>query len=239
MKCPKGGICMSEKCNNEGCTREYLEPVGILGIDTPIAHLFEQELRRIGPSRPITIPPGLPLQAAAAIMARVCNVEGVMPKAKDDANPKDIAGRAKPQLHLIPSPALVEVAKVMGLGAAKYGPYNWREKPVCHTAYISAAERHERSHLDGELFDPDAKAQVYHLASAAAGLLILLDAILTGNAIDDRPKAGIAGALINPPKEVEVQYRAIVTTGELHYDVNASLRKPTPIGERIIPLGRT
>ena len=128
-----------------------------------------------------------------------------------DANPKDIAGRAKPQLHLIPSPALIEVAKVMGNGAFKYGPYNWREKPVCHTAYISAAERHERSHLDGELMDSDAATphpvkgappnpQVYHLAAAAAGLLILLDAILTGNAIDDRPKGGVAGALINPSK---------------------------------------
>lgn len=130
--------------------------------------------------------------------------------ALDPRNPKDIAGQAKPQLHLIPSPALIEVAKVMGNGAFKYGPYNWREKPVCHTAYISAAERHTRSHLDGELMDPDAaksspekgappNPDVYHLAAAAAGLLILLDAILTGNAVDDRPKPGVAGALINPP----------------------------------------
>lgn len=131
---------------------------------------------------------------------------------RDDANPKDIAGRAKPQLHLIPSPALIEVAKVMGNGAFKYGPYNWRHKKICHTAYIAAAERHTRSHLDGELMDPDAARShpekgvppnhsVYHLAAAAAGLLILLDAILTDNAIDDRPPAGVAGQLINPPKE--------------------------------------
>jgi hypothetical protein len=154
------------------------------------------------------------------------------PVAIDSRNPKDIAGQSKPQLHLIPSPALIEVAKVMGLGAAKYGPYNWREKAVCHTAYISAAERHARSHLDGELFDPDAKAHVYHLASAAAGLLILLDAILTGNAIDDRPKAGVAGALINPPKEAR-QGAELATykwrdssTGKVHTDT-------------IIPRGRT
>lgn len=129
----------------------------------------------------------------------------------DDANPKDIIGRAKPQLHLIPSGALIEVAKVMMNGAFKYDPYNWRAKKVTHTTYISAAERHSRSHLDGELFDPDAAKPhptkgmppcpiVYHLAASIAGQLILLDAILTGNAIDDRPIPGVAGALINPPK---------------------------------------
>lgn len=133
----------------------------------------------------------------------------------DERNPKDIAGQSKPQLHLIPSGALIEVAKVMMCGAEKYGPYNWRQKKVSHTAYISAAERHERSHLDGEDYDPVAsRPEIRHLASAAAGLLILIDAILTGNAIDDRPPAGVAGALINSDvkkcQDTGAMYRAVI-----------------------------
>jgi hypothetical protein len=33
----------------------------------------------------------------------------------------------KPPLALIPSEALIEIAEVLGFGAEKYGPNNWRE----------------------------------------------------------------------------------------------------------------
>jgi hypothetical protein len=42
-------------------------------------------------------------------------------------NPKDLAGQDKPQMHLIPPVAEIAEAEVMGLGAKKYGPYNWRK----------------------------------------------------------------------------------------------------------------
>lgn len=103
-----------------------------------------------------------------------------------DANPKDIAGRAKPQMHLIPAAAKVEVAKVMGLGAAKYGPYNWRDVPVAYGPYLAAIERHATAFVDGQNLDPESACS--HLAHIAAGAMILLDAIITGNAKDDRPK---------------------------------------------------
>lgn len=103
----------------------------------------------------------------------------------EDANPKDIAGRAKPQLHLIPVGAMIPVAKVMELGARKYGPYNWREKPIAYTPYLSAALRHIAAFLNGETTDLESGQS--HIAHAAAGLLILQDAIAAGTAKDDRP----------------------------------------------------
>ncbi len=102
-----------------------------------------------------------------------------------DANPKDIAGRAKPQFHLVP--VTVGLVRVMELGASKYGPYNWRDKSVTHTAYISAAMRHLRAFLDGESVDPESGA--LHIEHAAAGLLILADAMACGTAKDDRPQS--------------------------------------------------
>lgn len=124
----------------------------------------------------------------------------------DPRNPKDIVGQLKPPMHLVPPAALIEEARVMGNGAFKYGPYNWRDKDVSHSTYLAAAYRHMGAHWDGQDFDPGAKELhkgqpqphqlVRNLAAARASLGILIDAILTGHAIDDRPKDGVAGNLL-------------------------------------------
>lgn len=101
------------------------------------------------------------------------------------SNPKDAIGRTKTPLHLIPGPALLEMAKVMGLGAQKYGAYNWRDASVASTVYISAAQRHLLAFLDGE--DRDHESGASHLAHAAACCAILLDAYASGNLVEDRP----------------------------------------------------
>jgi hypothetical protein len=132
----------------------------------------------------------------------------------DPRNPKDIVGQLKPPLHLLPPSAAIEDAKVMGNGAFKYGPFNWRDKDVNHSTYIAAALRHIMAHWDGQDFDPGAKELakklgqgdpmpqpyqlVRNLAAARCSLGILIDAILTSHAIDDRPKDGVAGAMLYP-----------------------------------------
>ncbi len=102
-----------------------------------------------------------------------------------DNNPKTGAGLKKPSTHLVPSPALMQLAGVMALGARKYGPYNWREAGVAATVYIAAAERHLRSWLDGELIDPESGCS--HLAHAMACCAILVDAMAIDKLVDDRP----------------------------------------------------
>jgi len=66
----------------------------------------------------------------------------------DTTNPKDILGSLKPQLNLVPSALMLRVAKVMELGAKKYGPFNWRTKKVRLTVYAAAAMRHLLQLLD-------------------------------------------------------------------------------------------
>jgi hypothetical protein len=111
-------------------------------------------------------------------------------------NPKDIIGSTKTPLGLLPWTALVRVSRVFALGAKKYGPFNWRTpgKPVQHVTYCEAALRHLAAYLDGETIDPESGES--HLAHAACGLLILLDAQAIGNSIDNRPIAGLASELM-------------------------------------------
>lgn len=49
---------------------------------------------------------------------------------RDAENPKDRIGIYKPPLHLIPPAAEILESWWMGLGAKKYGAFNWRKAPV-------------------------------------------------------------------------------------------------------------
>lgn len=112
----------------------------------------------------------------------------------DGTNPKDLIGVRKPQLDKVPPAAIIHLAKAMENGAAKYGPFNWREKKVKSSVYLAAAQRHILSWADGE--DVAEDSGVHHLAHAAACLAILLDAEATESLVDDRPTPGVAARLI-------------------------------------------
>lgn len=116
----------------------------------------------------------------------------------DDTNPKDRLGSKKPDLSLVPPASLIHEATAMENGATKYGPYNWREKKVRARVYVAAALRHLSEYLDGADYSSDTSPPVHHLAHAKACCGILLDAIETGNLVDDRPAKGAASRLLAP-----------------------------------------
>lgn len=113
---------------------------------------------------------------------------------KPTGNPKDLLGIKKPDLSLVPAAATIYTAQAFADGAAKYGPYNWRENPVKARVYVAAALRHINQYLDGENVDP--LSGVPHIGHALACFAILADATETGNLIDDRPVTGPAGDLL-------------------------------------------
>lgn len=117
-----------------------------------------------------------------------------MENATEAVNPKDLLGVKKPRLSLVPPAGFVYAALAMANGADKYGPYNWRDKKVQSMIYLEAAQRHILSYQDGEENAKD--SGVPHLGHAIACLLILIDAIETGNVVDNRPKAGPMAELI-------------------------------------------
>lgn len=114
-----------------------------------------------------------------------------VPPVLPDHNPKTAAGSKKAPLHLVPPITLYQQALAFSDGAAKYGPYNWRETGAAASIYYAAALRHLMSWWDGEDLSPDAR--ITHLAHAQACLSILLDVMAIGRLIDDRP--GIPGGL--------------------------------------------
>ncbi len=109
-------------------------------------------------------------------------------------NPKDITGLQKVPLHLVPPASTIYQALSMADGAKKYGPYNWRENAVIASIYVSAARRHLDAWFDGEELAQD--SGVPHLGHALSCLGIIVDALETGNLIDDRPSPGPTSRLL-------------------------------------------
>ncbi len=109
-----------------------------------------------------------------------------------DFNPKDLAGMKKPDLSLLPPVAMAHIALAHMDGAIKYGPWNWRDKPISLSAYIAAIKRHCDEVMAGETFAGD--SGIMHLAHIGATTNILIDAFHAGTVKDDRPKrcVGIA-----------------------------------------------
>lgn len=125
-------------------------------------------------------------------------------------NPKDRVGIKKPPVHLVPAAGIIEMAMAMKNGALKYGPYNWRSHPVNLTVYIGAAQRHLLQLLDGE--DKANDSGCHHAAHVAACMAIILDAIATGNLIDDRPVKGAASKLIDQCTESSSETQSSTST---------------------------
>lgn len=106
----------------------------------------------------------------------------------ETSNPKDLYGAEKVSITKLPPVAILHAAHAMMNGASKYGPYNWRDKKVVAGIYIDAAMRHLLSWFEGEELAED--SGVHHLGHAMACAAILLDALATGNLVDDRPGRG-------------------------------------------------
>jgi hypothetical protein len=112
----------------------------------------------------------------------------------DTTNPKDMVGSKKVNLSLVPPVANIYEAKVMELGAAKYGPWNWRDTPVRLSVYLSASLRHLAAITDGQDIDPE--SGMSHIAHVRANTGILLDALEQGTLIDDRKTSGKAAEVL-------------------------------------------
>lgn len=105
-------------------------------------------------------------------------------------NPKELAGAKKPATwSVMPRWVMLQVGRVMSVGAAKYGAFNYRESSISASTYQDAIERHLALWFDGE--DNDDETGVSHLASVIASCALLMDAQATGKLDDDRQKTGI------------------------------------------------
>lgn len=89
----------------------------------------------------------------------------------------------KPRLSLLPSQPLIEIAKVMTVGAKKYATDNWRNGFEYRSIYDSL-QRHLLAWLEGE--DLDKETGLSHLAHAGCNILFLLEQVIHRTGKDDR-----------------------------------------------------
>lgn len=91
--------------------------------------------------------------------------------------------KGKPRLDLLPAKPLIAVGRVLGFGAAKYKPNNWR-LGLGWSDTIGSALRHIFAFADGE--DIDAESGEMHIDNAICQLLFLSEYWHTKTGIDDR-----------------------------------------------------
>lgn len=96
--------------------------------------------------------------------------------------------QGKPRMDLISSKALVQLARVLGVGAAKYQPNNWRGG-IAYSRLIGAMLRHIAAFNDGEDVDPE--SGISHIAHAMCNCMFLLEQLQTRPDLDDRYKGEI------------------------------------------------
>lgn len=80
--------------------------------------------------------------------------------------------QGKPDMSLVPLDAVLEVAKVLTFGAAKYEPNSWQRVPDAKRRYLAALLRHLTDYQSGETADPE--SGLLHLAHAATNALFLV-----------------------------------------------------------------
>jgi hypothetical protein len=89
----------------------------------------------------------------------------------------------KAPLDLFPPEALIEIGKVLGHGALKYGEQNWRGGMLWGRMF-AAAQRHMQAWLAGEDIDPE--SWLLHLAHAGCCIAFLIAYQKSGIGTDDR-----------------------------------------------------
>tara|TARA_B100001093_G_scaffold132217_1_gene124756 strand:+ start:394 stop:801 length:408 start_codon:yes stop_codon:yes gene_type:complete len=92
----------------------------------------------------------------------------------------------KPKAYLLPPKALMEVSRVLTIGAEKYDEENWRKLDNLQKRYTGAALRHLFAHMDGERLDPE--TNLSHIAHALCCLLFKLEI-----EIEETEKKGLRG----------------------------------------------
>ncbi len=91
----------------------------------------------------------------------------------------------KPRMDLLDTEALTQIARVMGMGAKKYGDHNWRGG-LAWSRVIGAAMRHLTAFNNGEDLDPE--SGLSHLAHLGCCVMFLLNYTKTHQKLDDRFK---------------------------------------------------
>ena len=113
--------------------------------------------------------------------------------------------------ELIPVAPLEEVAKLYGVGAAKYANRNWERGYSWSLSYASL-QRHSNAFWDGESIDEETER--HHLASVIFHAMALMEFELKGLGTDDRAPVNVA---VERPGETVPEWTPLGTYEEELY----------------------
>lgn len=109
-----------------------------------------------------------------------------------ETNPKDAVGTRKWRVFsTIPMTVMWELGVALLEGARKYGRHNYRVSGVRASVYVDAAMGHISQWWEGENVDQD--SGLSHITKAIASLVVLRDAMIQSQLVDDRPPAAPVG----------------------------------------------
>lgn len=77
----------------------------------------------------------------------------------------------KPQYSLLDDQSILDLVRVLTLGAKKYAPGNWQKVENGDVRYYDALQRHLTAWRSGETSDPE--TGISHLAHAACNIMFL------------------------------------------------------------------
>lgn len=87
--------------------------------------------------------------------------------------------------NVLPWRVIMEIALGMMEGGRKYGRHNYRKVGVRATVYYDAGMRHCADFIEGTATDRD--SGLSHLTKALSSTQVMLDSMIMGNWVDDRP----------------------------------------------------
>lgn len=93
--------------------------------------------------------------------------------------------QGKPELDLVAYDHILDIARVLSFGKAKYGKNNWREGIEAGRLY-AALQRHLMAFWEGEDLDPE--SGLPHLSHAATTLMMLQETLKDKPELDNRYK---------------------------------------------------
>ncbi len=123
---------------------------------------------------------------AKEVAEQIHEMKGTLPENGKDTNPKDLIGSLKPGVSCVPTQVWALVGLAMAEGQ-KYGRHNYRAAGVRASVYYDAVFRHFFLQWWDKNEDIDSASGLHHIVKTIAGLVVLMDSILQGNFVDDRP----------------------------------------------------
>lgn len=129
---------------------------------------------------------------------------------KEIENPKKQFGAEKYSSSSVPACVIGDISLGTLEGNLKYGFYNYRGVKIEAKTYYDAAERHLKAWWEGEDIDPD--SGLNHITKALSSLVIMRDAMINENIVDNRPpkaKAGWIKELNEKTKQLMEKYASV------------------------------